>query len=126
MEEYESIKMMLLLRNIPCYIFWKDKELRYQGGNDHFLEALGLNTISEVIGKTDYDFPWADEAESYQKSDLMVLEGKTILNSKEVRWNVNGPRMVIVNKLPLKDKDDQIVGILGIHQDIKCPTGEKV
>lgn len=116
--EFESLKMMLFCRNIPCYVFWKDKKLSYQGGNEHFLQAIGAGSVNDVQGKTDYDFPWATDAKSYQDSDLKILEGKSVLNSKEIRWHVNGPHHVIVNKLPLKDEKDRIVGVLGIHQDV--------
>lgn len=119
MESFESIKIDLLSNNIPCYVFWKDTYLTYQGGNELFLKAIGLSSNQEIGNRTDYDLPWSTEAECYQKSDRLVLAGKHIINSKELRWHANqGPRYIIVNKLPLKDEKDRIQGILCIHQDI--------
>jgi DNA-binding CsgD family transcriptional regulator len=118
MESLQTLDMMPAYNDLPCYIFWKDKELRYQGGNDKFLQALGLKTNDQIIGKTDYNFPWAQDAERYQQSDLLVLTGKSIL-SKETRWCANGEIDVIVNKVPIKNAQQKIIGILGMHKDVE-------
>jgi len=116
MDSPQTLDMIPAYNDLPCYIFWKDQELRYQGGNDKFLQALGLQTNDQLIGKTDYDFPWAEDAERYRQSDLLVLAGKSIL-SKEMRWGTNGELYVIVNKVPIKNAQQQIIGILGMHKD---------
>jgi len=118
MEALKALPMLPVYNDLPCYIFWKDRALTYQGGNAKFLKATGLKNNDEVIGKSDYDLPWIEYAELYRQSDLLVLEGKSIL-SKELRWHIDGPRYMIVNKVPIKDDNDNITGILGIHKDVK-------
>lgn len=118
MEDIETIKMKLFCNNIPCCIFWKDVNLTYRDANDYFLAGAGAQSLNAVIGKTDFDLPWAPAAKAYQKSDVLVLKGNTVLSSKESRWYKNSFHLMIVNKVPLKDKKDNIIGVLGIHQDI--------
>jgi DNA-binding CsgD family transcriptional regulator len=111
----ESLELASTIQNISCYMFWKSRRLTYEGGNELFYQALG-EEAKEVVGKTDFDFPWAKaSAHLYQKADLMVLEGGSILNSKEPRWHCGGPQILLVNKVPLRDKNNAIVGILGVH-----------
>lgn len=110
----------IALPNLSCIMFWKSRDLTYQGLNSVFLNALGesVNT-KDVIGKNDYDFPWHDSADQYRKTDLLVLEGASILNSRETRWHhKNGPQEFLINKIPLRDKNNSIIGILGIHYSI--------
>ena len=117
MATFQSLKNQLLAADIPCYILWKNKKLVYQGANEHILKTLHFNSINDAIGRTDYEFPWAYEAKKLRAVDQQVLEGKVILNSKEYRWHVDGPRTVIVNKLPLKDAKERTIGVLAILQD---------
>jgi DNA-binding CsgD family transcriptional regulator len=118
MESLKVSPMLPVYNDLPCCIFWKDREFTYQGGNTQFLQAIGFKEIEEIIGKSDYELPWTEDADLYRQSDLLILEGKSIL-SKELRWHVDGPRYMIVNKVPIKDENDEITGILGIHKEVK-------
>jgi DNA-binding CsgD family transcriptional regulator len=113
-----TLQSDIVLKNVPGYIFWKGKDLAYSGGNDNFLRAIGISSVDDLYGKLDYDLPWGQsEAEQLRDSDLKVLEGTTIVNVAEARWHVDGYRVVIANKMPLRDADERIVGILGVHYD---------
>lgn len=45
--------------------WWKDLEGRYQGFNDSLTKSLGLTSAKDIIGKTDYELPWAKMPRSY-------------------------------------------------------------
>ncbi len=114
----ETYELELYRQSLPSYLFWKDNQLTYQGGNEWFLKAIGLKSGNELIGKTDFDFPWAEEAEQYIDTDLRILEGQSILNHVEKRWHINGTRHILINKLPLKSAENEIIGIIAMHRDI--------
>ncbi len=103
------------LNSMDYCIFWKDKNSNYIGGNACFLKLIGLNSLEEVIGRSDHDFPWAKEAKKYREQDLSVLKGNNIVNLRELRWNTEGSAIVSVNKMPLKNEKGEIIGILGLH-----------
>ena len=50
-------KLKTVLDNFPGVVFWKDKQLIYQGCNLSFAKGAGLNTTDEIIGKNDFDLP---------------------------------------------------------------------
>jgi PAS domain S-box-containing protein len=54
--------LQTVLDSIPSAVFWKDRDSIYLGGNRTWLEALGLKSSEEVVGKSDYDLPWQKKA----------------------------------------------------------------
>lgn len=53
------------------FLFWvKDEEGRYIWGNRAIADLAG----QEVVGKTDAELPWADNAEALRADDKQVME----------------------------------------------------
>lgn len=123
-----SSRLMLemVMEHIPQYVFWKDTESVYLGGNRNFANAAGLQSTDGLIGKTDHDLPWTDEeAEFFRKVDREVMDNNSpILNLVEVITLYNGDeRFVETNKIPLSGDDGDVIGVLGTFQDI---TDQKI
>ena len=110
-----------IISNIPYYIFWKDKNSIYLGCNDHFARLAGIKKIEDIIGKTDYDLPWTkEESDLYRKIDKEVVsKGVPILNIEEPVHHGKGTvATILTSKVPLRNPDGEITGILGIFTDI--------
>lgn len=110
-----------ILSNIPHHVFWKDKQSIYLGCNKAFAEAAGLKDLQEVSGKTDYDLPWKkEEADVYRKIDQKVLDtGFPMFDIEAHLTQANGEeKTVITSKVPLKDHNGFVFGVLGIFYDI--------
>ena len=110
-----------LLKQLPSYIFWKDTECTYLGCNDAFARAVGLPSPEEIIGKNDFDLPVAKEqSAAYQADDKEVMRsGKPKLNIEETQTFSNGRKvMLLTNKVPLLNKENKVIGVLGIYMDI--------
>src|SRR5574339_563111 len=74
----------LIMNNIPQAVFWKDQDLVYLGCNQAFADDAGFSSPEEIIGKTDYDMPWKDQADLYRADDRHVLDsGESKLNYEE-------------------------------------------
>ena len=118
----ESTKMLqLVMDSIPQFIFWKDINSTYLGCNQNFLKTIGHNNIENLIGKTDYDMPWAkEEADMYRADDRMVMDTDTAkYNIYETSQTADGTTIHIeTNKVPLHDKDGNVMGILCAYTDI--------
>ena len=62
--------MQTIIDNIPRAVFWKDKELRFQGCNKIFANVAGLKSHKDLLGKTDYDMPWKEHGDAYREDDM--------------------------------------------------------
>jgi PAS domain S-box-containing protein len=117
----ESRRMMeIVLDTIPARVFWKDRDLVYLGCNQSFARDTGLPSPEEVIGKNDYQIGWADYTEEYQADDRAVIDtGTAKLNYEEAAINAEGRKFwVSTSKIPLRDPEGRIRGVLGTYEDI--------
>lgn len=109
-----------IIANIPAFVFWKDRECRYLGCNPVFARSAGVGEPSEMVGKTDFDLVWKNEAERYRADDRQVMEsGEPILAKEEPQTLKDGSQITLLtSKVPLRDTDGSVVGVLGIYLDI--------
>jgi PAS domain S-box-containing protein len=117
--EAERILLKTVIDNLPDAIYVKDKLLRKILVNKADLENIG-KPEEKVIGKSDFDlFPSEIAAQTVKDDEAVVMEGKTILNKEEFIINSKGRKVwVLTSKLPLRDKDGDITGLVGIGRDI--------
>ncbi len=110
-----------VLDNFPGIVFWKDLQLNYLGSNHANAIGAGFNNSTEMIGKSDFDMPWAKtEAENYRSNDRIVLEsGQAKLHIIEMIHQVNNQiKWLDTCKTPLRNYSGEIIGILGVSNDI--------
>ena len=110
-----------VLKMVPHYVFWKDRDLIYRGCNANLARDTGLASPDEMVGKTDFDFGWLPEqAESFRRLDRQVMEtGEALMNEEQTFRGADGGEMVgLMSKTPLRDADGQVVGVLGVFHDI--------
>lgn len=113
-----------LLTNItesaPIRIFWKDLDGLYLGCNTLFARDAGFSRPQELIGKSDYDMGWRDQAELYRADDQAVMNsGEARLGFEEPQTTPDGETIWLrTSKVPLRDAHDHVIGILGIYEDI--------
>lgn len=108
-----------LLDHLPGISFFA-KNSRYQivCANQHFVESLGYQQESDLIGKEDFDIFPTRLAENFRRDDEQVLsKGEARLNLVELFFNPQGiPDWFITNKLPVLDKKGKVIGIMGTTQ----------
>ena len=116
---YKSL-IQEVVEGIPIRVFWKDRECRYLGCNSLFAQDAGFSHSRELIGKTDFDMVWHAQADSYQADDQLVMEsGQPKLNYEEPLTSANGSLVYLrTSKVPLRDVNQEVIGILGIYEDI--------
>ncbi|MDH3752533.1 MAG: histidine kinase [Acidimicrobiia bacterium] len=116
----------LVMNSVHHAIWWKDVNSVYLGCNEKLAEYAGATTPADLIGKTDADCAWgpADVGRGgtgwYVDHDRMVVEtGEPILGLREQVTTAQGRVMwVETNKVPLKDRDGNVIGTLGTFVDI--------
>ena len=110
-----------IIDTLPQAIFWKDRASVYLGCNKNFLQSVGLAKFKQIVGRTDYDLPWLRaEAEAYRRDDQEVIAGnRAKRHIIEPLQRADGERLwVDTTKVPLLDKEGQVVGLLGVYEDI--------
>ena len=119
---HESQQMLQLVMNsIPQAIFWKDHNMVYMGCNAVFAKHAGLASPQDVVGKTNADMPWKkEETEFYTKCDREVIETNTgKYHISEPQLQADGKQAWLdANKVPLHDSEGNVVGVLGIYEDV--------
>jgi PAS domain S-box-containing protein len=121
-EETERDRTLLraLIETIPDRIYAKDTEARFILNNAAHLQALGAKFQVETVSKTDFDFRPAEVASKCMADDQQVLQSGQPLNNREEQTRLadGKPGWILVNKVPLRDPDGNIVGLVGISRDI--------
>ncbi len=117
----ESKRLLeMVINTIPMYVFWKDKNSTYLGCNQNFAITAGVPSPKDIIGKTDFDLNWPKEnAEFYQKSDKEIMETRQpIIHSIEKLQYADTEMWIDLTKVPLIDENNEVIGVLGIYEDI--------
>ena len=98
-------------------VFWKDKDRRFAGVNQAFLDFYGFESADVLIGKTDEDMGWHNDPEPYKQDELRVLSGDTTYKVHGKCMVRGEERDIIASKRPLYD-GDEIVGLVGSFVDV--------
>jgi len=120
-EVAQSQKMLRsILDLVPQAIWWKDRHSRILGCNRNFARLAGVESPSELIGKTNYDFWTKEEADFFRAVDARVMnQNKAEYGIVEPAGQHNNTTIWLeTNKMPLHDAEGRVIGTLGTAQDI--------
>ena len=109
-----------LIDNLPDNIFIKDSHGRIVMDNSAHRRLLGVTTKEEIMGKTDFDFFPQELAASYYADEQEIIRSdEALINREELTVNPDGEqRWLLTTKVPLRDHQGMITGIVGINRDI--------
>ncbi len=116
----KSTLLQSVIDTVPMRIFWKDRAMKYLGCNQAFAGDAGKDSPADLIGKTDYEMSWANQAELYQTDDCAIIESGTAkLNFEEPQTTPSGQTIWLrTSKVPLRDHQHDVIGVLGLYEDI--------
>jgi AraC-like DNA-binding protein len=106
-----------LFEHLPgVYFFVKDRHSRMVCASQPFWEHLGARSEQEIIGRTDHEFFPQHAADHFQRDDRWVMStGRSLIGRVELWYNEQ--RVLdwfVTNKLPVRDVEGQIIGVMGI------------
>ena len=112
--------LQTVLDTIPVRVFWKDRDSSYLGCNRAFALDAGTDSTDEIVGRNDYGMCWSEQADLYRSDDKRVLESEQPkIDYEEPQTTPDGRRTwVRTSKVPLRDADGAVFGVLGTYQDI--------
>ena len=117
-EEHNMLRT--LIDNLPDFVYFKDIESRFVTGNQTVAQQMGAGTVEGLIGKTDFDFYPAELAARYYADEQIIFKiGQPLVNREEpVVYNQGRPGWMLTTKVPLRDSQQRIVGLVGVGRDI--------
>ncbi|MGZ3254336.1 MAG: sensor domain-containing protein [Burkholderiaceae bacterium] len=128
-EEHALLRAVLDLN--PSMIYAKDTEGRFTISNLSYQRRFGYTSEEGLRGKTAYEVflkqaTEGHEIESYDiadelhRQDLQVIQTGEPLEDLEIQgiWESDMRSWYRTNKYPLRDANDNIVGVLGITRDV--------
>ncbi len=109
-----------VLDTFPQRVFWKDEDFIFVGCNAAFARNVHLADPSEIVGKTDFDIHPVADAELYRADDREIMRtGTPRIEYEEPMTRADGTEgWARTSKVPIRDKDGRVVGLLGTYQDI--------
>ncbi len=118
--EESRIMLRQVLNAIPVHVFWKDGDCRYMGCNERFAKMAGFDDPVKIVNQCDLNLIWSSHAETFQKEDRKIMStGQSHLNYLEcITMPDQREHWLEINKVPLRDPDGNIIGVLGTSHDV--------
>lgn len=110
-----------LIDNAPEQIYVKDAQSRFVLANTATMSRLKVNTLDQLLGKTDFDFFPAAQAAQYLADEQAVLRmGQPMINKEESGPDAQSDMLLwgLTTKVPVRDAHGQIIGLVGMSRDI--------
>jgi two-component system aerobic respiration control sensor histidine kinase ArcB len=119
--------LQAVLTELPGNIYWKDRNGVYLGCNENQARVIGLSSSAEVCGKTDYDFYDKEVADLLTQTDNRVMRSNSTRCLEEIGLNFQQqPVIYLTTKKPICNQAGEVVGILGVSQDITEKRDEQL
>ena len=117
----ERQMLRAIIDNIPDYIFVKDRKHQSILVNKKFhTQILGQSNGEHSKGYTPLDYfePHLG-TEIIEDNERVIQTGEPVINRPDLITNVDGKQeMVLLTKVPLKNAENENIGIVGIARDI--------
>jgi PAS domain S-box-containing protein len=112
--------LQALMDNFPYTIYFKDKQSRFTRVNKAQAAILGINDPGEAIGKTDFDYFTRQHAlEAFKDEQRILTTGWQLIGKNERIRNAEGKYIwVSATKIPIRNKNGEITGLVGISIDV--------
>jgi PAS domain S-box-containing protein len=115
----ERYLMDAIMNNLPDHVYFKDMESRFIKISKSLAQSFGLNNPNQAIGKTDFDFFTGEHAQQAYDDEQTIIRTGQLLSMEEKETHHDRPdAWVSTIKMPLHDKEGNIIGTFGISRDI--------
>jgi len=117
--EKEQFLINALMNNLSDHVYFKDTESRFIRNNKAHALSFGLNDPDELIGKSDFDFFTEQAArQAYEDEQMIIKTGQPIIKEEKLTRKDRSDAWFSAIKMPLWNKEGQIIGTFGISRDI--------
>jgi PAS domain S-box-containing protein len=117
---HERNVLRTMIDLIPAFIYAKDAKSRFTAANKLVANRMGVEP-ADLIGKTDFDFFPREMAEKFFADEQALIEsGEPLIDCEEIAFDkITGMnRVILTSKMPLRDANGNLTGIVGTGFDI--------
>lgn len=107
-----------IIEKFPGHVYWLNSKNIYMGCNELQARNFGLKSRDEIIGKTNSDLLASEEAIALDKINKSIIETGQPYEGEELAMMRNKPGNYLSQKVPLRDDNGEIIGVLGVSIDI--------
>jgi PAS domain S-box-containing protein len=111
-----------LIDNVPDLVYVKDTAGHFIVANRAVARLMGAETPQDLLGKSDADFFPAQFANQYRADEqALIRTGTPLIGHEERVTDSQGPDGKLwfsTTKVPLRDRRNEIIGLVGIGRDI--------
>lgn len=108
-----------VISRMPGNIYWKNIEGYYLGCNENVATMLRLSSPTGIIGKTIYELMPPEMAKAHDTNDQKVFStGHELVVEEHSIGLDQKPAIYLSRKVPLFNNQGEVVGLLGMSQDI--------
>lgn len=124
-EEKEWNFVHALKKKSEFKFFWKDRNRRFLGASDAFLQYYGFSDETAILGKTDEDMGWHLGDSTYKAEEEKVLQKGQISYDALGKCIAKGTLHAIrATKVPVYD-GNEIIGLMGWFVDLDSEAETK-
>lgn len=112
--------LVAMINHVPDFIYAKDLQGRFLFANDAVVRNNGLSDINELIGLTDFDIHGeaAITARIAEIEKQVMESGVPDLGYEERAMRGGADRWLMISRVPLRDRNGNIIGVVGVSRDI--------
>ena len=111
--------LQAFLDDVPDKVYFKDSESRFIKVSKALAELHGVGGPEEVEGLTDFDFFTEEHARpAFEDEQKVMRTGQPIEKEEKETWPDGRVTWVSTIKMPLRDREGNIIGTYGISADI--------
>ncbi|HEY1717390.1 MAG TPA: PAS domain S-box protein [Verrucomicrobiae bacterium] len=117
---HERDLLRALLDNSLDHIYFKDTQSRFIKSSKSQAMQFDADSSDKLVGKTDFDFFTEEHARpAFEDEQEIIRTGQPMIGKVEKEILKNGRESwALTSKMPLRNKDGQIIGTFGISKDI--------
>lgn len=110
---YENILALM-----PGHVYWVDRQNIYLGCNNIQAKNVNLESRHAIVGKSTRDLVLEVQAEELDRINTDVMESGIPQTRIEQAYMAEGHGVYFSQKVPLRDEQGDVIGLLGISIDI--------
>ena len=103
--------------------FIKNTHWQYLVVNNTLVQRCGLSTKDELIGRTPGEVLRLPLSQNFEDQDRKVIQtGQPLVGQLELHFYASRDvGWCLTSKLPLRNKQSEVVGLVGVSQDLRLP-----
>jgi diguanylate cyclase (GGDEF)-like protein/PAS domain S-box-containing protein len=114
----ERISLQTLIDWVPDNLWVKDAESRFVIANIATATRMGFATSEALIGKTDLELCPPETARQYFADEQRIIRSGEPMIDKEEVGALGEKEWMLTTKVPLRDDNNEIFGVVGVSRDI--------